>query len=63
MSPFEALAGYRKTIVAIAGTVLTWAGVAYIPDGHVDRAEWYILAVAVATAAGVYVAPNADRPL
>jgi len=61
MSPFEALARYRKSIVALVGTVLTWAGVAYVPDGHVDRFEWYALAVALVTAAGVYVAPNAPR--
>ena len=61
MSPFEAIAGYRKTLVALVGTVLTWAGVAYVPDGNVDRYEWYALALALATAAGVYVAPNAVR--
>ena len=55
------LAEYRKTFVAAVGAVLTWAGVAYVPDGHVDRFEWYALALALATAAGVYVAPNAVR--
>ena len=55
------LAEYRKTVVAAVGAVLTWAGVAYVPDGHVDRFEWYALALALATAAGVYVAPNAVR--
>ena len=63
MSPFEALAGYRKAIVALVGSVLGWVGLAYVPDGHVDRLEWYGLAVVLATAAGVSVAPNAERPL
>ena len=61
MSPFETLAKYRKTLVALVGTVLTWAGVAYVPDGNVDRWEWYGLAVALATAAGVYAVPNTPR--
>ena len=55
----KTLAVYRKTIVAGIGALLTWAGTAYVPDGHVSRAELYVLAVALATAGGVYVAPNA----
>ena len=57
----KVLAGYRKALVALAGTVLTWAGVAYVPDGHVDRFEWYALVLALATAAGVCIAPNAQQ--
>lgn len=55
------LAVYRKAIMAAAGSVLTWAGAAYVPDGHIGRAEWYALAIALATVGGVYVAPNANR--
>ena len=58
MSPFEALAAYRKTVTAFIGTLLTWAGVAYVPDGHIDRGEWFALALALATAAGVYGVSN-----
>jgi hypothetical protein len=52
------IARYAKTITAFIGTTLTWAGVAYVPDGHVDRPEWFALAVAVATTAGVYGVTN-----
>lgn len=55
------LARYRKSIAATVGGVLGWAGTAYVPDGHVDRAEWYGLAVVLATALGVYGVENA-RP-
>jgi hypothetical protein len=53
------LAPYRKSVVAVVGSFLTWAGVAYVPDGHVDRLEAYALGVAVATALGVYAVTNA----
>ncbi len=56
------LANYRKTIVSAIGAVLTWAGAAYVPDGNVERAEWYVLAVALAGTLGVYVAPNESYP-
>ena len=49
---------YRKTIVALLGGVLAWAQVAYVPDGHLDRGEYYGLAVALATALGVYGVSN-----
>ena len=52
------LGQYRKSIAALIGSILTWAGAAYIPTGHVDRAEWYVLAVALASAAGVYSVSN-----
>ena len=52
------IAPYRKTIVAVIGGVLAWAQVAYVPDGHIDRAEYYGLAVALATAFGVYGISN-----
>lgn len=56
------LTNARKTVAAAIGTILTWAGVAYVPDGHVDRPEWYALAVALATVAGVYGVSNAPKP-
>ena len=52
------IAHYRKTIVAVIGGILAWAQVAYVPDGHIDRAEYYGLAVALATAFGVYGISN-----
>jgi NhaP-type Na+/H+ or K+/H+ antiporter len=55
-------APYRKTVVAIVGTVITWLAVAYVPDGHITRAEWYGLIIAIAAALGVYVAPNDPKP-
>jgi hypothetical protein len=56
-------AHYAKTIAAFVGTSLTWAGVAYVPDGHVNRGEWFALAVALATSAGVYGITNrTDAP-
>lgn len=58
------LSSIRKSVTAFVGAGLTWAGVAYIPDGHVTRVEWFALAVAVATVAGVYGVTNepADPP-
>lgn len=61
MSPFEAIARYRKAIATAIGTILTWAEVAYVPDGNVDRLEWYGLAIALATVAGVIGVPNAPQ--
>jgi hypothetical protein len=55
------LAAYRKTVASVVGTFLTWAGVAYIPDGRVDRAEWFALAVAAATSLGVYAVTNTPK--
>lgn len=52
---------YAKALGAAAGGALVWAGTAYVPDGQVDRAEWYALALVIATAVGVYQAPNATR--
>ncbi len=58
------LSRYAKTITALIGTSLTWVGVAYIPDARVDRVEWFALAVALATSAGVYGVTNqTDAPI
>ena len=55
------IAPYRKTAASLIGSVLTWVGVAYIPDGHIVRAEWYALAVALAGVTGVYSVTNAVK--
>lgn len=47
---------YRKTVAALVGAVLTWGAVAQV-DG-ITGAEWWGLAIAVATAAGVYGTTN-----
>ena len=52
------LGTYRKTIVTTVGGVLGWAQIAYVPDGSIDRPEWYGLAVTLATALGVYGVAN-----
>lgn len=54
------LSRYRKTIIAVIGAAVTWL-VAAFADNTVDTQEWVALAVAVATAAGVYATPN-DAP-
>jgi hypothetical protein len=59
----KTLAQYRKTIVAVIGAVLTWVAVAYVPDGSISREEWFALAVALATALGVYGISNDDPPV
>ena len=55
------IAPYRKTAASLIGSVLTWVGVAYIPDGHINRAEWYTLSIAVAGVLGVYSVTNAAK--
>jgi len=47
----------RKTVTAIVGAVLTWA-LPVVNTGHVNRFDWYSLAVALATACGVYAVQN-----
>ena len=56
------LGQYRKTGAALIGSALTWTGVAYVPDGHVTRPEWFALALVLATTAGVYSVENAPTP-
>lgn len=51
----------KKAIVGLVGAVLTWGLTAHLPDGSIDRAEWWGLAVAVATALGVYATPNGPQ--
>jgi len=56
------LAAYRKTVASLVGTVLTWASLAYMPTGHVDRNGWFALALAVATSFGVFGVTNTPKP-
>jgi hypothetical protein len=52
----------RKAVAAGIGSVLTWAGTAYVPDGHVSRMEWYLLALALAAPLGVHAVANDKKP-
>lgn len=54
------IAQHRKAIAALVGAVLTWGSVAQV-DG-VTAAEWWGLAVAAATALGVYGTTNDAAP-
>jgi hypothetical protein len=51
---------YNKFYVAIVGATLTWITVA-LADDKVTTQEWVGLAVAVATALGVYQIPNQEK--
>lgn len=53
------LSPYRKTLAAVIGAVVTWGTTAQV--GGFDSGEWWGLAAAIATAVGVYRAPN-DPP-
>lgn len=56
------LGAYRKTAAAFVGTVLTWALPALVQThGHPTGNDWYGLAVALATTAGVFGVSN-DLP-
>jgi hypothetical protein len=55
------LARSRKAITAEVVGVIGWVQTAYVPDGHVDRAEWVGLAIVVAAGFGVYAVTN-DPP-
>lgn len=52
------LPAVRKSIAAIVGAVLTWGSVAQV-DG-ITSGEWWGLAIAAATALGVFAVPNED---
>ena len=52
----DKLKPYRKLIVAIIGSGLTWAVAEYAGDP--DISKWLSLATAILTAAGVYQAKN-----
>lgn len=57
MSALKIAAYVRKSLVSLVGGLIGWASIS-LPDGHVSFPEWISLAVLVATALGVYVAPN-----
>lgn len=52
---------YRKLIAGAVGALLTWGATAHLPDGSIDRAEWWGLAFVVAAAVGIERIPN-DPP-
>ena len=52
------LAPYSKTVASFIGGALTWAAIAYVPDGTVDRNEWYALALKLAVDVGVFGVTN-----
>lgn len=53
---------YRKTITALAVGNIGWAGVVIASKpSAITAAEWLALAVANATALGVYGVPNAPE--
>lgn len=56
--PLARVGQYRKTLAAVVGAGLTWVSACLGDGSGVTRAEWIALAVAVATAAGVFVSPN-----
>lgn len=50
---------YRKTIAALAIGLIGWATVVVNSDpSKITSSEWIMLAVAIATALGVYSIPN-----
>ena len=59
---FAKFAHYRKTIAAEVVATMSWIYTCYLPDGHVDRWEWYGLALAQLTALGVYTVKNDPKP-
>lgn len=53
------LSKYRKTIAAIIVGLIGWATVVVnSPSTKITSSEWIMLAVALATALGVYITPN-----
>lgn len=53
------LAAYRKTIAAVVGAVIVWAGaVVASASGPITAGEWIGGATALAVALGVYAVPN-----
>lgn len=53
------LAPYRKTITALTTGLIGWASVVIVSEPtNITATEWLGLAVALATAFGVYAVPN-----
>jgi hypothetical protein len=49
---------YRKTIVAVVGAALAWSDLVIGGPAAISATEWRVGAVLLATALGVYAAPN-----
>lgn len=55
----ETLKAYKKTITAVVTGLIGWTGVVILsPDAAITAPEYLGLAVALATAFGVYAVPN-----
>lgn len=53
------LAPYRKTVTALVTGILGWVAVVIASDSTaITSGEWYMLAVVIATALGVYQIAN-----
>lgn len=53
------LPAYRKTVAAIIGALITWGSVIVTSAAsQITSSEWLLLAGSLATAIGVYAAPN-----
>ena len=53
------LGPYSKTVTALVTGLIGWGGVVVSSVAtHITASEWLFLAVAVATALGVYAVPN-----
>ncbi len=53
------LPAYRKTIAAVVGALVTWGSVIVTSSAaQITSSEWLLLAGSLATALGVYAAPN-----
>lgn len=58
----DRIAPYRKTVTALVTGLIGWAAVVIVSEpSNVTATEWLGLAIAVATALGVYAVPN-DPP-
>lgn len=52
---------YRKTITAVVGAGIAFGTLVVVsPAGPISSAEWLSGAIGLATALGVYAAPNAE---
>lgn len=53
------LAPYRKTVTAVVGGVIAWAGIVIIsPQAAITASEWLTGATYLAIALGIYTVPN-----
>jgi len=52
----KSISRYAKLVVAVVGAVATWATATFPNDTNVQK--WVGLALAIATAVGVYATPN-----